>query len=160
MRIAILSVLVLGVFAALFLRLWALQVLSGTKYVDQARANSFRAVRVQAPRGLILDRNGVPLVTNVAATAVQLWPADLPKVYADRYAELKRLAQVTRVPLYEISHGIKERRAAADPLTPVTIREEASNPMVAYLAEHASEFPGVRTARTYPRHYPYQELAR
>jgi penicillin-binding protein 2 len=159
LRIAILSVLVLGVFAALFLRLWALQVLSGTKYVDQARANSFRAVRVQAPRGLILDRNGVPLVQNVAATAVQLWPADLPKVYADRYAELKRLAQVTRVPLYEISHGIKERRAAADPLTPVTIREEASNPMVAYLAEHASEFPGVRTARTYPRHYPYQELA-
>jgi penicillin-binding protein 2 len=158
-RIAALSALLLVVFAALFLRLWALQVLSGTKYVDQAQANSFRSVRVQAQRGLILDRNGVPLVTNAPATAVELWPSDLPKVYTARYAELKRLAQVTRVPLYEISRGIKERRSAGDPLTPVTVREAASNPMAAYLAEHESEFPGVRTARTYVRHYPYQALA-
>ena len=68
-------------FAALFLRLWALQVLAGTKYVDQAQANSFRTCRVHAPRGSILDRNGRPLVTNAPATAIQLWPSDLPKVY-------------------------------------------------------------------------------
>jgi penicillin-binding protein 2 len=158
-RIAALSALLLVVFAALFLRLWALQVLSGTKYVDQAQANSFRSVRVQAQRGLILDRNGVPLVTNAPATAIELWPSDLPKVYSVRYAELRRLAQVTRVPLYEISRGIKARREAGDPLTPVTVREAASNPMSAYLAEHGSEFPGVTTGRTYVRHYPYQALA-
>ena len=158
-RIAMLSALLLVVFAALFLRLWALQVLSGTKYVDQAQANSYRSVRVPAQRGLILDRNGVPLVTNAPATAVQLWPSDLPKVYTVRYAELRHLAQVTSVPLYEISRGIKLRRDAGDPLTPVTVREAASSPMAAYLAEHASEFPGVTTARTYVRHYPYQSLA-
>ena len=158
-RIGIMSALLLVVFAALLLRLWALQVLSGTKYVDQAQANSYRSVRVPAQRGLIFDRNGVPLVTNVPATAVQLWPSDLPNVYTARYAELKRLAQVTRVPLYEISRGIKQRRAAGDPLTPVTVREAASKPMAAFLAEHASEFPGVTTARTYIRHYPYQTLA-
>jgi len=158
-RIAMLSALLLVVFAALFLRLWALQVLSGTKYVDQAQANSYRSVRVPAQRGLILDRNGVPLVTNAPATAVQLWPSDLPKVYTVRYAELRHLAHVTSVPLYEISRGIKLRRDAGDPLTPVTVREAASSPMAAYLAEHASEFPGVTTARTYVRHYPYQSLA-
>src|SRR6476661_9016072 len=93
-RVGLLSAALLIIFGALFLRLWALQVLSGTKYVDQAQANSFRSVRVQAQRGLILDRNGVPLVTNAPATAVELWPSDLPKVYTARYAELKRLAQV------------------------------------------------------------------
>ena len=31
--------------------------------------------------------------------------------------------------------------------------------MVNYLAEHASEFPGVTTGRAYIRHYPYQDLA-
>src|SRR5436190_16307037 len=158
-RLGVLGVLLLVVFAALFLRLWALQVLAGTKYVDQAQANSYRSVRVPAQRGLIFDRNGVPLVTNAPATAVQLWPSDLPKVYTARYAELKRLAQVTRVPLYEISRGIKERRAAGDPLTPVTVRETASKPMAAFLAEHAPEFPGGTTSRTYIRHYPYQSLA-
>ena len=114
-------------------------------------------MRVQAPRGPILDRNG-PLVMNAPATAVQLWPADLPKVYTERYAELRRLAHVTGVPLYEIARGIKARRG--DPLTPVTVREAASEPMVAYLSEHANAFPGVSVLeRTYVRHYPYHSLA-
>jgi len=158
-RLAILGVVLLGVFAALFLRLWALQVLSGSKYADQALQNSYRPVQVPAPRGRILARDGTPLVVNQAATSIQVWPSDLPKVYTDRYAELKRLAQVSRVPLYEIARGIKKRRDAGDLLTPVTIRESASNPMVAFLAEHASEFPGVTTGRTFVRHYPYQDLA-
>jgi penicillin-binding protein 2 len=157
LRVGVLSVLVLVVFAALFLRLWALQVLAGTKYVDQASANSYLTVRVQAPRGPIVDRNGRRLVINAAATAVQLWPADLPKVYTDRYAELQRLAHLTRVPLYEIARGIKARRG--DPVTPVVVRDAASEPMVAYLSEHAIEFPGVTLGRAYVRHYPYHSLA-
>ena len=156
LRVAILGAVVLGVFAALFLRLWALQVLSGTKYVDQARAQSFRAVRMPAPRGVILDRSGLPLVTNATASSIQLWPADLPGNYASRYGELKRLAFVSRVPLYEIAHGIKQRRG--DVVTPVTVREAASGAMVNYLYEHSAEFPGVTIGRSYVRHYPYQQL--
>ena len=158
LRVAILSGVLLAVFGALFLRLWALQVLQGSKYVDQAQANSFRLVPVQAQRGLILDRNKRRLVTNVRATSVQLWPSDLPKVYNERYRVLKRLAQVTQVPLYEIARGIKQRRDANDLVTPLTIREAASGPMVGYLAEHASEFPGVTTGLSYLRHYPYHYL--
>ena len=157
-RVGVLAVLVLVVFAALFLRLWALQVLAGTKYVDQARSNSYRTVRVQAPRGPIIDRNGKTLVMNAPATPVQLWPADLPKVYNQRYAELKRLSVIANVPLYEIARGIKARRG--DPLTPVIVRESASEPMVTYLSEHAAEFPGVSVlSKTYVRHYPYHSLA-
>jgi penicillin-binding protein 2 len=159
LRVAILGGILLAIFAALFLRLWALQVLAGQKYIDQAQANSFRILRLPAPRGLILDRNNVPLVTNTPSTAIQLWPSDLPKVYADRYAELVHLAQVSRVPLYEISRGIKQRLQSGDLVTPVTVRESASDLMVSYLAEHASEFPGVGTGRAYLRHYPYQDLA-
>jgi penicillin-binding protein 2 len=156
-RVGVLAILVLVVFAALFLRLWALQVLAGTKYVDQARSNSYRTVRVQAPRGPIVDRNGKPLVVNAPATPIQLWSADLPKVYNERYAELKRLARVANVPLYEIARGIKARRG--DPLTPVIVREAASEPMVIYLSEHAAEFPGVSVlGKTYVRHYPYHSL--
>jgi penicillin-binding protein 2 len=152
---------VLVVFAALLLRLWALQVLAGTKYVDQAGANSYRTVRVQAPRGPILDRNGKALVVNTPTTAVRLWPADLPKVYTVRYRELRWLSKVTQVPLYEIARGIKVRREAKDLLTPVIVREAASKLMVTYLAEHADDFPGVsvNNARTYIRHYPYHSLA-
>jgi penicillin-binding protein 2 len=158
-RVSVLGVAMLVIFAVLLLRLWALQVLAGTKYVDQAAANSFRTVRVQAPRGQILDRAGVPLVTNAPATAILLWPADLPKVYTTRYAELRALAKLTRVPLYEIAAGIKVRRSANDLVTPVAVREAASDSMVFYLYEHAAQFPGVTTWRTFIRHYPYHSLA-
>jgi penicillin-binding protein 2 len=158
-RVSVLGVAMLVVFAVLLLRLWALQVLAGTKYVDQAAANSFRTVRVEAPRGEILDSSGVPLVTNQPATAIELWPADLPKVYTKRYAELRALAHLSRVPLYQIAAGIKVRRQANDLVTPVTVRESASDSMVYYLYEHASQFPGVTTWRTYLRHYPYHSLA-
>src|SRR5579864_410044 len=57
-RVSVLGVAMLVIFAVLLLRLWALQVLSGTKYVSQAAANSFRTVRVQAPRGQILEQRG------------------------------------------------------------------------------------------------------
>ncbi|HET8529028.1 MAG TPA: penicillin-binding protein 2 [Gaiellaceae bacterium] len=153
-RTALLSGVLLVVFAALFLRLWALQVLTGTKYVQQAQANSFRSVPVQAPRGQILDRTGRPLVTNAVATAVQVWPSDLPR---SRYGELKRLSQLTDVPLREIVRGISRHRD--DPLTPVIVRADANERLVAYLAEHAQDFPGVTTGRTFIRHYPYQSLA-
>ena len=66
LRIGILGALALAVFALLFLRLWALQVLSGDEYLRAARDNQLRQVRVAAPRGPILDRNGQLLVDNVA----------------------------------------------------------------------------------------------
>ena len=153
-RVAILGVALLVVFAALFLRLWALQVLSGTNYVKQAQSNSYRTVPVLAPRGPILDRTGKPLVVNAAATAVQVWPSDLPK---SRYGELKRLSQLTGVPLKEIVGGIAKRKD--DPLTPVTVVPDANERLVSYLLEHQTDFPGVTTGRTYVRHYPYQSLA-
>jgi penicillin-binding protein 2 len=106
---------------------------------------------------MILDRHGRPLVKNAAASAIQLWPADLPQNYNARYAELKRLAQVAKVPLYEIARGIKQRHG--DILKPVVVRDAASDPMVTYLYEHSGAFPGVTIGRVYVRHYPYQDLA-
>jgi penicillin-binding protein 2 len=158
-RVGVLGAVVFVVFAALLLRLWALQVLSGPHYVAQAQANQYRTVRVQAPRGPILDRNGKVLVTNAAATAVELWSADLPKVYKARFDELRKLSRVTRVPLYEIAAKIKRRREVGDMLTPIVILDDAPRTMVTYLYERAAQFHGVVMERTYVRHYPYSSLA-
>jgi penicillin-binding protein 2 len=157
LRLAILGVLTLAVFAALLLRLWALQVLQGTQYRQTALDNQLRTVRLQAQRGLIVDRNGIPLVTNAAATAIEIWPADLPKVYADRYRELQRLSQITQVPLYQIAAAIK--RNGGDPVTPVTIKSNARRDLISFLAERRADFPGIEATDTWIRHYPYQSLA-
>ena len=72
LRVGIFGAIALLAFAVLFFRLWSLQVLSGTRYLDAAQNNQLRIVRVDAPRGPILDRHGRVIVSNVAGTAVEL----------------------------------------------------------------------------------------
>jgi penicillin-binding protein 2 len=157
MRIGILGTLVVALFAVLFLRLWALQVISGSQYLRAAQNNQLRTVRIQAPRGPIIDRNGRPLVTNVAGTALEIWPRDLPRDPVDRERELRRLAKIVNVPYRQILREIGKRRG--DPLTPATVKESAREAQVVYIYEHVQDFPGVTVARTFLRHYPHGTLA-
>ncbi len=157
LRVGILGVLAVAVFAVLFFRLWALQVLSGTHYLRAAENNQIRTVRVEAARGPILDEHGRPLVTNVPGTIVRLWPQDLPKTWAARKREIHRLAFVLNVPVKEINAAIKLR--AGDPLTPVTIKAGVHKEQADYIAERQDEFRGVDVHSTYLRHYVYQALA-
>jgi penicillin-binding protein 2 len=150
LRIAILGTLALAAFAVLFLRLWSLEILSEAQYVRAAQNNQLRTLRIEAPRGAILDRNGKVLVRNVAGNAVQLWPAQLPK---KRYRELRRLARILDVPLAQIVRGIERRKH--DPLTPVTVKVAVHPDQVAFLSEHQTEFPAVDIVQTYLRDYPY-----
>jgi penicillin-binding protein 2 len=71
-RVAVLGGIALVMFSIIFLRLWYLQVLSGDKYLAEAQNNQVREIRVQAPRGEILDRNGKVLVDNRTALALQV----------------------------------------------------------------------------------------
>jgi penicillin-binding protein 2 len=158
-RVALLSALVVIGFAALFMRLWALQVLSGSHYAAQARANQVRAVRVQAPRGPIVDRGGNVLVTNEPVTSVELSPAGMPKTYAERAAEVRRIAHVAGVSVRRVTSLILERKRTGDLLDPIVIRTQATAPMQAYLQERAAAFPGLTLARSYVRRYPHGSLA-
>ena len=159
LRIGILVGVALLVFGVLFFRLWALQVLSGPQYLQAALDNQLRSVRIEAPRGMILDRKGRELVTNVPGTAVQLWPADLPNTWAARLDELKRLSRVVHVPVPQLLREIKRR--GNDPITPITVRESVNRSApINYLLENSEEFPAstsptrssaaTRTARARP----------
>ena len=157
LRVAVLGFLALTVFAVLFLRLWALQVLSGDRYLAKANDNRVRTLPVDAPRGLILDRNGRVLVRNTLGTSIELWPSDLPKSSKSRLAELEHLSAVTGVPVKEMQRRIREY--AGDPLTPVILRRGIHDDQISYFEEHQVDFPGVLLAESYLRQYPHQSLA-
>ena len=158
LRIGILGAVALLAFGVLFFRLWALQVLSGPQYLQAALDNQIRSIRVEAPRGQILDVNGRPLVINLPGTAVELHPADLPMTWAARLHELRRLSRIVHVPVNEMLRGIKAR--GSDPVTPVVVREDVKRTApINYLYEHAQEFPGVSVTNTYLRYYPHGDLA-
>jgi penicillin-binding protein 2 len=155
-RVAILALLALALFAVLFLRLWALQVLSSDKYVAVANDNRVRTLRLEAPRGRVLDRNGHVVVDNVPGTRVELWPADLPKTWPAQRRELQALSTVTGVSVKEMLAQLKQH--AGDPLTPIVVQRGLRQDQLHYLYERAAQFPGVRLARSYLRRYPYQSL--
>ena len=97
LRVAILGSVALAMFAIIFFRLWFLQVLSGDKYVLQARVNRVRDVSVPAARGDIVDREGDSLVDSKQALAVQISPPDLPHGVRARARMYRRLAGVLGV---------------------------------------------------------------
>jgi penicillin-binding protein 2 len=157
LRVAVLGFVALAVFAVLFLRLWALQVLSGDKYLKLANDNRVRTLPIDAPRGLILDRSGHVIVRNTLGWSIDLWPSDLPKNQQARLNEIEHLAAITGVRVKEIDRRIHEY--AGDPLTPVVVRRGIHDDQISYLDEHQRDFPGVRLAQSYLRSYPHQSLA-
>src|SRR4051794_16457608 len=127
MRVAVLGGLAFVLFAALFFRLWFLEVLSGEDYVSQAAQNRVRKVRIEAPRGDIVDRNGKTLVKTRQAAVVQILPNLLPEaernlaaVYGARVSasERARLAAGDRLKEFErrtrkvkrLSHSQRRQR--------------------------------------------------
>src|SRR6266545_1595291 len=110
LRVGLLGTLALAVFAVLFLRLWSLQILNGEQLLRAAQNNQRRDVRIQAPRGSILDRNGQVLVTNIPGTAVQISLPDLPKRRGVRLREIRRLARILHVPASTPSRPSRSRR--------------------------------------------------
>src|SRR5438132_8740961 len=93
LRVGLLGMVAIAVFATLLLRLWSLQILNGQQLLRAAQNNQRRDVQVEAPRGTIVDRNGLSLVKNVPGTAVELWQIDLPKDRDARLREIRKLAQ-------------------------------------------------------------------
>jgi penicillin-binding protein 2 len=154
LRVGILGVVALVAFGILFFRLWSLQVLTADEHLNAAQNNELRLVRVEAPRGPILDRRGRVVVSNVAGTAVQLWVGDLP--IAGRARIVRRLAEVLDVSPKALAREVEERRL--DPLTPITVKTGVAEERVDYLYEHQAEFPGVEIVQIYLRDYPYSAL--
>src|SRR5262249_42008744 len=66
-RLQIIYYIAIGVLVVLIGRLWFLQVMNGEFFAKSADANHIRILPIPAPRGIILDRNGLHLVTNKAS---------------------------------------------------------------------------------------------
>src|SRR5574337_949711 len=66
-RIRVAALLISAAILVLLLRLWALQILEGDRLLLLSLNNRLRLRPVEAPRGLIFDRNGDLMVENLAS---------------------------------------------------------------------------------------------
>jgi penicillin-binding protein 2 len=158
LRVAILSGFALVMFSIIFFRLWYLQVLSGDKYLKQAKNNQVREITVQAPRGEILDRSGQVLVDNRTALALQLNPTQLPRSHRKRTQEFARLGQVIGMSPDAIRKQLHQQTKDL-PANPVTLKRDVGHDTVFYLRENQLTYPGVEIQKVYVRNYPHGSLA-
>jgi penicillin-binding protein 2 len=153
-RVAVIGGVALVMFAVIFFRLWYLQVLSGDNYVAAAQNNRVREIKIQAPRGEIVDRHGQPLVENRNSLSIKVTPDKLPEGRAEREELYRRLAKLLGLNPRRLERRV-ERELRALPYTRPTIKQDVSQNVVAYVLERQADFPGVEPESEFLREYPH-----
>jgi penicillin-binding protein 2 len=150
-RLIGLGVLIVIALVGLWVRLYALQIVHGADYRDQADNNRFREITIPAPRGVIYDRQHVVLARNRPAYTVGIVPADLPDPTL-RTEVLARLASLLGVNVSDFNLG--DVPNAASDFTFRTLRSNVPENLAFAVEERHRDLPGVQVRLLPIRDYP------
>ena len=149
-------------FAAVFVCVFAffsraayLQTWSGATYAKMAVDNKTRGQPILAKRGIVYDRNNVPLVENVPSFDIVAIPADLPRNKQERERMVRELAAVIGVPEDELLSRFSRMSLAG--VAPVLVHEDAVRDVALLLETKTKEFPGISVKKNAVRRYPEKE---
>jgi penicillin-binding protein 2 len=120
-------------------RLFYLQIVDGGRLAVLATRNRTVLEPIQSPRGLIYDRNGRPLVTNVPTFVVKLRPSDLP--LDQRPVVVDRLAALLGITSTEINATIDGNPGSTFDL--VRIAGDVNENTARLISEAGTDLPGV-----------------
>jgi penicillin-binding protein 2 len=153
-RLPFVAVAVILVFGVFFVRLFQLQILEGDDLRRRSERNSVRTVRLEAPRGDVLDRHGRVLATTRPAFGVQVIPNDLrrPAVTFDALGDLLDADPEA------LRSDVGEPRGR-ERFAPVRLAGDLSYDQVARIESHLYALSGVVTDVRPRRHYIGDEVA-
>ncbi|MBI2551422.1 penicillin-binding protein 2 [Candidatus Uhrbacteria bacterium] len=132
--------------------LW-LQLGSTDQFVGLAARNRQRIERTPAVRGLITDRNGVPLAVNIPSFTLSIVGAQLPKQVGPRDEMLGTLSEWSRIPLPELDIAMRE--SLRWPSVPILVQKGIPYDAALRLLSQADAFPGVEVLYEDRRSYPF-----
>ena len=153
----VIATLVTLAFLVLIGQLWYLQVLEGGRFLDASDKNRIRVRPIAAPRGILFDRHGTPLVDNRPAFTLSLIPRELPRDVETRDAVLGRVASLLHISFQELVDAVT--RVQPDSLLPVRVRRGLTLEDVAKVEEWKLELPGVIAEVEPQRVYPTSRFA-
>lgn len=165
-RLGLVAITALSLFGALFARLWFLQIVEGETLGAQVTSNAQRTVVEPAPRGRILDRNGVVLVDNRQSIVVAVDTQEFDDLEtAEQVRTLERLATALnrgrppndQLTVESIQKRLNDTRFSR--FRPVPVAEDISVEQEIYFREQAERFPTVVVDHQTVREYPYGSLA-
>ena len=156
-RIVAMSIAVSAALLVIVCQLWYLQVLEGGRFQEASDKNRIRIRPIAAPRGILFDRNGLPLVDNRPAFTLSLIPRELERDLDKRDATLGRLAVLLQIPFQELQDAVA--KVSSDSFLPVRIRRGLSIADMQKVEEWKLELPGVIVEVEPQRVYPNSRFA-
>jgi penicillin-binding protein 2 len=146
-------VVVLGL-GGLTARLFYLQIANGTELSAIATRQQTVEQAIPAPRGLIHDRTGRPLVSNIATYSVKIRPSELPESRRDDV--IARLGGLLGKDPADIHGAIDSNPGSRFDL--VRIAQDVDKATAGIIAEAGFELPGVEVVVESRRLYPQGPL--
>jgi len=153
-RLRLFAALLGAVFAIFELRLFQLQIVEAQELREQSLRNSVRTVRLEAPRGEIVDREGRTLADTRSARELSVVPNDLQR----RGVTFAALAQLLEKDVGELDGRVGNPRGIAR-FRPVRLVGDLDYVQLARIETHRFALPGVGTNVRPLRNYPEGTLA-
>jgi penicillin-binding protein 2 len=157
MRLYGIQYLILAIFVVLGIRFYILQVARHEDYQARSENNRIRDIPIPAPRGAILDRNGVVLVDNTPAFNIVVTPEDIPKDSESRRETIRALVDNLGVEEKEFLDQLKNPFRPKS--QPILVKQNASAADRAWVSAHEYEHPEVKIENQPQRLYKYGKLA-
>ncbi len=134
-RLSVLQILIVGVFAVLLVSFWVLQVVQHAKFEELAENNHQRTLALRAPRGIVFDRNGQVLVQNRHSYSVS--------IVREHTKDLNRTIQLLATTLGLDEAGVRtivNRHRSEPSYRPITIIQDATLAQVAAVTARRLDF--------------------
>jgi len=145
--------IVIFIFFLLLARLFQLQIIEAGRYSKLAEKNASRINRVYAPRGIIYDRYGKPIVSNKASFTAYL---DITKL-KNKSINVYKLSNILQIPESKINEILKSKTLKNFDMP--KIKEGLILEEVTQIEEQSYNFPGVVIRAKPVRNYAYNKSA-
>ena len=141
-------------FGAVLVLYWKIQILDHAKYWALSESNRTREVVLAAPRGLILDRNGVKLADNAASFTASI----VRDNSGDLDASVRRIGDLLGLPVETVRARIG-RFGSLPGYKPVPIKDNLTMEEVSRIEARRYEFPELLVTAEPKRIYPQGSVA-
>jgi penicillin-binding protein 2 len=144
----------LGVTLIIFLcRLWYLQIIEGHELREFSEKNRIKQHKVNAPRGLILDRDGKVLVENLPGFEAILMPQYMEN--AQSFSET--IGPILGYEPEKLAQRIQKSRKQNGVFSQIRLKDNLSREEVFRLKRVRLETPGLEIRESIVRHYPLSQ---
>ncbi|MGH8718351.1 MAG: penicillin-binding protein 2 [Burkholderiales bacterium] len=153
LRIGVVALFVIAAFAVLGLRFLYLQVWDYERYHLLAESNRISIVPIVPNRGLILDRNGVPLAHNYSGYTLEIQPGET-RGLTGLINQISQVVSITSRDRKRFRKLMDESKYADS----IPIRTLLSDEEVARFAVNKYRLPASEIRARLFRHYPQRDM--